>query len=120
MIHGKARQAPQISPLAFVKNLRLNKNRKQFGVQHPAGNLGLHDVEGALGGNRPLVRAVLGCKRVEDVADGHHPGLYRDIWCLHLPRVAGAVQLFVVTVGDVRNPAQTWSTGYPAENRRCG
>src|SRR5690349_14219653 len=87
-------------------HLRLGKQPEQLAVQHPAFHFLRHDIERARERHGPFVWAVRGGERVEDVRDRHHARLNRDLRGAHVPRVAGAVELFVVSIGDLRNLLQ--------------
>src|SRR5687768_8177996 len=61
------------------------------------------DVERALDGHRLLVGSVPGDEGAEDVGDGHHARWDRDLTAGKPARIARAVQLLMMSIGDLRH-----------------
>src|SRR5207245_10151445 len=87
-------------------HLGVDEEMKQGGVQLALLRLVPENVEGLRGLDGFFVRTVGGSQRVVDVADGHDPGLNRDLRRYDLPRMAFPVPLLVVAVGDLRSAPQ--------------
>ncbi len=103
--HCSGRSARGLLPKRAFEDARLQEDVEQGLVELPVGGLVLQDVDGAFHRHGLLVRPVPGHEGVEDVGDGHHPRLDRDLRRRETARIARAVELLVVGVGDVGDAA---------------
>src|SRR5580658_1377399 len=86
-------------------NLGIEKKTEQFSVNLFVSNAQFEDLEGAVGRDGSLVRTVGGAERIENVADGHHPGLHGNFDRFQTVWIALAVELFVMGARNFRNAA---------------
>src|SRR5215467_13976967 len=87
------------------------KNMKEVAVQFAIFDRQFQNIQGAFNGDGLLVWAVGGGKGVKNVGDRHHAGLYRNLRRKKLVRIAGAVQLLMVSARDLGYVAQLVGPG---------